>query len=88
MPVPHGGTATAVASTGTYDAARLGIEGRSVREDVRSCQPRRAWRNRKGLDLGGETHYPADFMPSPFANAVHVGTSIITFAIFAALPRS
>ena len=88
MPVPHGGTATAVASTGTYDAARLGIEGRSVREGARSCQPRAAWRNRKGLDLGGETHYPAGFMPSPFANAVHVCTSIITFAIFAALPRS
>ena len=39
MPVPHGGTATAVASTGTYDAARLGIEGRSVREGAPSCQP-------------------------------------------------
>ena len=39
MPVPRVGTATAVASAGTYVVARLGIEGRSVREAVRSCQP-------------------------------------------------
>jgi len=39
MPVPHGGTATAVASTGTYDAARLGIEGRSVRKARRLVNP-------------------------------------------------
>jgi hypothetical protein len=45
MPVPHDGTATTVASTGTYDVARFGIEGRSVREGSRSCQPQNGdWR--------------------------------------------
>ena len=28
MPVPQSGTATTVVSTGTYDVARFGIEGR------------------------------------------------------------
>jgi hypothetical protein len=31
MPVPQSGTATTVVSTGTYDVARFGIEGQSVR---------------------------------------------------------
>ena len=31
MPVPQPGTATTVGSTGTYDVARFGIEGQSVR---------------------------------------------------------
>jgi hypothetical protein len=44
MPVPRlvraqPGTATAVVSTGTYESARDGIEGRSVRDGSRSCQP-------------------------------------------------
>jgi hypothetical protein len=39
MPVPQGGTATTVASTGTYDVARFGIEGRSVRDAMTCCQP-------------------------------------------------
>jgi len=39
MPVPQAGTATTVASTGTYDVARFGIEGRSVRDEVTRCQP-------------------------------------------------
>ena len=43
MPVPQletvqPGTATAVVPTGTYESARDGIEGRSVRDDRRSCQ--------------------------------------------------
>ena len=44
MPVPQletvqPGTATTVVSTGTDESARDGIEGRSVRDGVRSCQP-------------------------------------------------
>ena len=39
MPVPQPGTATTVASTGTYDVARFGIEGRSVRDGAPCCQP-------------------------------------------------
>lgn len=39
MPVPQAGTATTVASTGTYDVARFGIEGRSVRDAATCCQP-------------------------------------------------
>ena len=47
MPVPRlvqaqAGTATSVAATGTYDLARFGIEGQSVRDDARPCQPRNA----------------------------------------------
>ena len=43
MPVPQletvqPGTATAVVSTGTYEVARNGIEGRSVEDDSRPCQ--------------------------------------------------
>ena len=41
MPVPQlvqPGTATSVVSTGTYGSARDGIEGRSVEDDLRSCQ--------------------------------------------------
>ena len=40
MPVPQSGTATTVVSTGTYDVARFGIEGQSVRDGASSCQPR------------------------------------------------
>ena len=39
MPVPQPGTATTVVSAGTYDVARFGIEGRSVRHGRRCCQP-------------------------------------------------
>jgi len=39
MPVSHVDTATTVASTGTYDVARFGIEGRSVRDAAACCQP-------------------------------------------------
>ena len=44
MPVPQlksvqPGTATTVVSTGTYDVARFGIEGQSVRDGPRCCQP-------------------------------------------------
>jgi hypothetical protein len=39
MPVSQADTATTVASTGTYDVARFGIEGRSVRDGRRPCQP-------------------------------------------------
>ena len=39
MPVSQADTATTVASTGTYDVARFGIEGRSVRDGPRPCQP-------------------------------------------------
>jgi hypothetical protein len=39
MPVPQPGTATAVVSTGTYDVARFGIEGRSVRDGGRCVNP-------------------------------------------------
>jgi hypothetical protein len=41
MPVPQAGTATTVASTGTYDVARFGIEGRSVRYGGTFVNPRR-----------------------------------------------
>jgi hypothetical protein len=39
MPVSQADTATTVASTGTYDVARFGIEGRSVRDGATRCQP-------------------------------------------------
>jgi hypothetical protein len=39
MPVSQADTATTVASTGTYDVARFGIEGRSVRDGAARCQP-------------------------------------------------
>jgi hypothetical protein len=39
MPVSQADTATTVASTGTYDVARFGIEGRSVRDGAPRCQP-------------------------------------------------
>lgn len=39
MPVSQVDTATTVASTGTYDVARFGIEGRSVRDGATRCQP-------------------------------------------------
>ena len=44
MPVPQlervqPGTATSVVTTGTYDVARFGIEGQSVRDGARRCQP-------------------------------------------------
>jgi hypothetical protein len=92
MPVPHDGTATTVASTGTYDVARFGIEGRSVREGSRSCQPqngdRRVTGRQNALALVCRTHYSAEFMPSTVANAGAVRTPIISFAIFAAYTRS
>lgn len=40
MPVSQADTATTVASTGTYDVARFGIEGRSVLDGATRCQPR------------------------------------------------
>jgi hypothetical protein len=40
MPVSQLDTATAVASTGTYDVARFGIEGRSVRDAAAFVNPR------------------------------------------------
>ena len=43
MPVPQAGTATTVASTGTYDVSRFGIEGRSVRDAATCCQPPRGF---------------------------------------------
>jgi hypothetical protein len=39
MPVPQVGTATTVASTGTYDVGRFGIEGRSVRDAATFVNP-------------------------------------------------
>jgi hypothetical protein len=41
MPVSQADTATTVASTGTYDVARFGIEGRSVRDAATFVNPRR-----------------------------------------------
>jgi hypothetical protein len=41
MPVPQPGTATTVESTGTYDVARFGIEGRSVRDGATFVNPPR-----------------------------------------------
>ena len=41
MPVPQPGTATAVVSTGTYESARFGIEGQSVRTARGNVKPRR-----------------------------------------------
>lgn len=41
MPVSQLDTATAVATTGTYDVARFGIEGRSVRDAATFVNPRR-----------------------------------------------
>jgi hypothetical protein len=45
MPVSQSDTATTVASTGTYDVARSGIEGRSVRDGAAFVNPQR-------LDVG------------------------------------
>lgn len=39
MPVSQSDTATTVASTGTYDVARFGIEGRSVRDAAAFVNP-------------------------------------------------
>jgi len=39
MPVPQPGTATTVVSAGTKVFARFGIEGQSVRDAARCCQP-------------------------------------------------
>ena len=39
MPVSQADTATTVASTGTYDVARFGIEGRSVRDAAAFVNP-------------------------------------------------
>ena len=39
MPVSQSDTATSVASTDTYDVARFGIEGQSVRDAATCCQP-------------------------------------------------
>jgi hypothetical protein len=39
MPVSQADTATTVESTGTYDVARFGIEGRSVRTGRRVVNP-------------------------------------------------
>ena len=39
MPVPQPGTATTVVSTGTYDVARFGIEGQSVRQGASVVNP-------------------------------------------------
>ena len=89
MPVSQLDTATTVASTGTNEVARFGIEGRSVRAAPAVVKPRtrdevekhacRRPRHRLALCV---------LMPSPFANAEHVSTSIISFAKITALPRS
>jgi hypothetical protein len=89
MPVSQLDTATTVASTGTNELARFGIEGRSVRAALAVVKPRtrdevekhacRRPRHRLALSV---------LMPSPFANAAHVSRSIISFAKIAALLRS
>jgi hypothetical protein len=48
MPVSQSDTATTVASTGTYDVARFGIEGRSVRDAAAFVNPLEA---RCGLEV-------------------------------------
>ena len=89
MPVSQSDTATTVASTGTYDVARFGIEGRSVRDGARSCQPPGVRRDgeRRLISPAPGTTLPGS-MPSTVANADPVGTPIISFAIFAAYKRS
>jgi hypothetical protein len=89
MPVSQLDTATTVASTGTNELARFGIEGRSVRAALAVVKPRtrdevekhacRRPRHRLALSV---------LMPSLFANAAHVSRSIISFAKIAALLRS
>jgi len=89
MPVSQLDTATTVASTGTNEVTRFGIEGRSVRVAAAVVKPRtrekvekracRRPRNRLALSV---------LMPSTFANAEHVSRSIISFAKITALPRS
>ena len=89
MPVSQLDTATTVASTGTNEVARFGIEGRSVRVAAAVVKPRtrdevekhacRCPRHRLALSV---------LMPSAFANAEHVSRSIISFAKTAALLRS
>ena len=89
MPVSQLDTATTVASTGTNEGARFGIEGRSVRAVPAVVKPRtrdqvekqacRRPRHRLALSV---------LMPSPLANAEHVSRSIISFANIAALLRS
>ena len=89
MPVSQLDTATTVASTGTNEVARFGIEGRSVRAALAVVKPRtrdevekhacRRPRHRLALSV---------LMPSLFANAAHVSRSIISFAKIAALLRS
>jgi hypothetical protein len=56
MPVPplvqaQLGTATSVVSTGTYEGARDGIEGRSVEEDSRTVKLRTCDMGAFALDL-------------------------------------
>ena len=89
MPVSQRDTATTVASTGTNEVARFGIESRSVRAAPAVVKPRkrdqvenhacRRPRHRLALSV---------LMPSPFANDEHVSRSIISFAKIAALLRS
>ena len=89
MPVSQLDTATTVASTGTNEVARFGIEWRSVRVAPAVVKPRtrevveklacRHPRNRLALSV---------LMPSAIANALHVSRFIISFAKIAAHPRS
>jgi hypothetical protein len=86
MPVPHDGTATTVASTGTKVVARFGIEGQSVRCARAVVKPRPGDDLVKALDLIRRADYAACPMPRTIASAVP--TPIISFAIFAARMRS
>ncbi len=89
MPVPQQpGTATAVVSTGTYDVARFGIEGQSVRAPCGLVKPKPCDIAVTGVDLAARADYSPGLMPSAFANAVHVPRSIFSFAKFAAFTRS
>jgi hypothetical protein len=61
MPVPQPGTATAVVSTGTYESARFGIEGQSVRTTRPVVKLTTGDDVVRALDLVPRTHYSAEF---------------------------
>jgi hypothetical protein len=66
MPVPQPdavqpGTATTAVSTGTYEVARTGIEGQSVRTSRAVVKPTMSDDVVLALDLVPRRHYPAGF---------------------------